>query len=117
MEEKLALKRSSEQISMRGRDDGHIVPSHEAIYQYVYRDKQQGGELYAHLRNRGRRYRRRLATNDQRGLSLIGLASTSVLQMGRIGFASETWRSTQWWVRSSGCPANDQRPLYGAPLD
>lgn len=67
VEEKLALKWSPEQISMRGRDDGHTVPSHEAIYQYVYRDKQQGGELYMHLRNRGRRYRRRLGTNDRRG--------------------------------------------------
>ena len=32
--------------------------SHEAIYQYIYRDKQKGGDLYGHLRRHKTRRKR-----------------------------------------------------------
>lgn len=42
--------------------------SHECIYQYVWDDKIGGGHLHEHLRNRGRRYRKRGAQKDNRGI-------------------------------------------------
>lgn len=42
--------------------------SHELIYQFVWADKKQGGKLYKHLRNNGRRYRKRGALKGSRGL-------------------------------------------------
>src|SRR5680860_1544352 len=35
----------------------HVSP--ERIYQFVWRDKKEGGELYLHLRTRGKKYRKR----------------------------------------------------------
>lgn len=40
--------------------------SHEAIYQYIYRDKRAGGYLWLHLRCQ-KRYRKRAAGQDRRG--------------------------------------------------
>jgi transposase, IS30 family len=40
--------------------------SHEAIYQYVYRDKRAGGYLWLHLRCQ-KRYRKRAGGRDRRG--------------------------------------------------
>lgn len=42
--------------------------SHERIYQFIWADKKQGGKLHKHLRNKGRRYRKRGALKDSRGL-------------------------------------------------
>lgn len=42
--------------------------SHESIYQYVWEDKRNGGTLHKHLRNRGRRYRKRGGLKDSRGV-------------------------------------------------
>ena len=55
------LKRqwSPEQISKRLPLEGLPSASHETIYLYIYRDKQQGGELYLHLRRR-HTYRKRI---------------------------------------------------------
>lgn len=41
--------------------------SHEAIYLYIYRDKENGGDLYSHLRQKHRKRRRRKNTKDMRG--------------------------------------------------
>ena len=41
--------------------------SHERIYQYVWADKRNGGDLHTHLRRRGRRYRKRGAAKDYQG--------------------------------------------------
>jgi transposase, IS30 family len=41
--------------------------SHEWIYQYIWKDKKQGGILYTHLRNQSKRYRKRGAAKDNRG--------------------------------------------------
>lgn len=53
----LAWKWSPEQISAVGSITGLTV-SHEWIYQYIYADKRNGGELYKHLRQGKRRYRK-----------------------------------------------------------
>ncbi len=53
----LGWKWSPEQISGVAQIIGLPV-SHEWVYQYVYADKVSGGELYKHLRQGKRRYRR-----------------------------------------------------------
>lgn len=53
----LAWKWSPEQISAVGAIIGLTV-SHEWIYQHIYADKVRGGELYKHLRQGKRRYRK-----------------------------------------------------------
>jgi transposase, IS30 family len=55
------LKRewSPEQISKRLWVEGLRVVSHETIYRHIYRDKQEGGDLYIHLRRR-HKYRKRI---------------------------------------------------------
>lgn len=60
VEARLHLLHSPEQICGAMRKGGWEAPSHEAIYGYINRDKQAGGDLYACLRINGkRRYRRR----------------------------------------------------------
>jgi IS30 family transposase len=41
--------------------------SHETIYQYIWRDKAQGGQLWRHLRQAGKRRRKRYNAYDSRG--------------------------------------------------
>ena len=59
---------SPEQIAGRAKLDGHQCVSHERIYQYVWQDKKKGGNLHLHLRHRGRKYRKRGAAKDNRGI-------------------------------------------------
>lgn len=40
----------------------------ERIYQHIWADKKKGGTLYTHLRNQGRRYRKRGGHKDSRGI-------------------------------------------------
>ena len=49
---------SPESISQRFRLERNVSISHEWIYQHVYRDKQEGGHLYQHLRQQKPRRRR-----------------------------------------------------------
>ena len=55
------------QIVGRAKKEGVACVSHERIYQHVWDDKKQGGELYLHLRNGRKRYRKRGAEKDKRG--------------------------------------------------
>ena len=57
---------SPEQLSRLLYKQG-ISISHEAIYQWIWANKQQGGKLYLRLRRRGRRYRKRGALYQNRG--------------------------------------------------
>ncbi len=50
---------SPEQISKRLRLEGFPSMSHETIYQYIYQNKREGGDLYVNLRRR-HRYRKRI---------------------------------------------------------
>jgi IS30 family transposase len=59
---------SPEQIAGRLKLEGKPTVSHERIYQYVWDDKKQGGDLYKHLRRKGRKYRKRGNAKDTRGI-------------------------------------------------
>jgi len=63
----LEKKLSPEQIVGLARKEGRAMVSHERIYQYVWSDKKQGGNLYEHLRSRGKKYRKRGNSKDSRG--------------------------------------------------
>ncbi len=65
----LKSDKSPEQITgiMKLRKMDSIL-SHERIYQYIWEDKHKGGLLYKHLRNKGRRYRKRGNLKDSRGI-------------------------------------------------
>jgi transposase, IS30 family len=67
IEEKLRLKWSPEQISNRFRVEGQPTVSAETIYQHVYRDRKEGGELWRNLRYSRRQRRRRFPSEDRRG--------------------------------------------------
>lgn len=59
---------SPEQVAGEARLKGIPCVSHERIYQFVWLDKKQGGTLHAHLRNKGRKYRKRSSAKDTRGI-------------------------------------------------
>lgn len=58
---------SPEQIVGKSIKNGSAVVSHETIYKYIWKDKKQGGNLYIHLRNQGKIYRKRGSLKDKRG--------------------------------------------------
>ena len=57
---------SPEQISLWLKATDRCSISHEWIYQYVYEDQRQGGDLHSHLRCQKQR-RKRYGSNDRRG--------------------------------------------------
>jgi IS30 family transposase len=57
---------SPEQISNFFRDNQIMHISHEWIYQYIYKDKRDGGNLWKHLRCRKKR-RKRYGSYEKRG--------------------------------------------------
>ena len=59
---------SPEQIAGRAKLEGINCVSHERIYQHIWQDKKQGGKLHLHLRRKGRKYRKRGAAKDTRGI-------------------------------------------------
>lgn len=64
----LSNKLSPEQII--GYCKRYSVPmvSHECLYQWIWENKKQGGDLYKNLRCQGRRYRKRGNSKDNRGI-------------------------------------------------
>ena len=67
--ERMLLKDySPEQIVGRSKIDGISCVSIERIYQHIWRDKKAGGKLFVNLRSKGKRYRKRGAEKDSRGL-------------------------------------------------
>jgi len=58
---------SPEQIHGRLNAQGQRIVSHEWIYQYIWKDKHNGGGLYKHLRHGHKRYRKRYGSYDNRG--------------------------------------------------
>lgn len=64
----LKLDYSPEQMVGRAVLEDQVMVSHERIYQYIWKDKRNGGKLYKHLRNKGKRYRKRTHSKDNRGL-------------------------------------------------
>ncbi len=59
---------SPEQVSGVMKQEGKVTVSHETIYKYVWEEKSHGGQLYTHLRNKGRAYRKRGSSKDSRGI-------------------------------------------------
>jgi IS30 family transposase len=66
VEELIRKEWSPEQISgrLQKEDNGNI--SHEWIYNYIWADKEDGGDLHDHLRAK-KKYRKRYGSNDKRG--------------------------------------------------
>lgn len=58
---------SPEQIVGMAKLEGLDCVSIEWIYQFIWEEKKQGGNLYEHLRTNGKRYRKRGAAKDKRG--------------------------------------------------
>ena len=68
IEEKLREEHSPEQVSDTMADTVGVRVSHERIYQHLWQDKQNGGDLYRHLRiANGKRRRKRYGKKDWRG--------------------------------------------------
>jgi IS30 family transposase len=70
VEEKLLEQWSPEQISGWLRAIKKRPLSHERIYQHVWKDKRQGGDLYQHLRSQGKKYQKR-GSNGKRSRGQI----------------------------------------------
>ena len=68
IKDKLFMKWSPEQIANRAKLDSIPMVSHEAIYQFIYDDKKEGGVLYNYLRRAHRTRRKRRNTYDNRGI-------------------------------------------------
>ncbi len=59
---------SPEQIVGKSKLQSIDCVSHERIYQFIWRDKKAGGQLYKQLRTKGKRYVKRGAINGSRGI-------------------------------------------------
>ena len=70
VEKQLKDNLSPEQIAGEAKELGIDSVSHERIYQHVWDDKRKGGRLHVHLRNKGKRYRKRGSLNQNRGIIL-----------------------------------------------
>lgn len=65
----LMQKYSPEQIVGISERNGVPCVSHETIYRWIWMEKKtKAGMLHTHLRNRGRRYRKRGSAKDSRGI-------------------------------------------------
>jgi len=68
IEEKLREEHSPEQVSDTMADAVGLRVSHERIYQHLWADKKNGGDLYTHLRiASGKKRRKRYGKKDWRG--------------------------------------------------
>lgn len=68
VEELIAEDYSPEQIVGTAKNENNVCVSVERIYQHIWLDKRKGGKLYKHLRTQGKRYRKRGALKDRRGI-------------------------------------------------
>ena len=68
VEASLKADYSPEQITGKSILDEIPCVSPERIYQHIWKDKKEGGELHTHLRHKGRKYRKRGAARDKRGI-------------------------------------------------
>ncbi len=58
---------SPEQISGRLKNRGKQSASHTCIYKLIWEDKTNGGQLYKHLRNSGKKKKKKYGSKDKRG--------------------------------------------------
>ena len=66
IQEQLKLQWSPVQIAGRLQKQG-VTVSHETIYKYIWKDKQEGGSLYKELRHHGKKYNKRSKGTSGRG--------------------------------------------------
>lgn len=62
------LNYSPEQISGRCKLKSIPMVSYERLYQWIWKDKRQKGDLYKYLRRRGRKYKKRGSEYNNRGI-------------------------------------------------
>jgi IS30 family transposase len=67
IETRIQLDWSPEQVSGWLGKEENIRISHERIYQHVWADKRQGGELYKHLRQSNKKRKKQYGSKDKRG--------------------------------------------------
>ena len=67
IETKIRLDWSPEQVSGWLAKEEGIRMSHERIYQHIWTDKRQGGELFKHLRQSNKKRKKRYGSKDKRG--------------------------------------------------
>lgn len=67
IEAKIQLDWSPEQVSGWLAKAENIRISHERIYQHIWTDKRQGGELFKHLRQSSKKRKKRYGSKDKRG--------------------------------------------------
>lgn len=67
VEEKLILDWSPEQISGYAKKHTLFTVSHERIYQFILKDKENGGSLYKHLRHQAKKHRKRYGSPKRSG--------------------------------------------------
>jgi IS30 family transposase len=89
IDDKLQQEWSPEQISGWLKKEETISLSHERIYQHVWTDKRQGGDLHTHLRQSNKRRKKKYGSQDKRGQIRnrvsIDERPDSVAQKERIG--------------------------------
>lgn len=88
IEKSLRLDLSPEQISLRLAYEKRLKISHEWIYQYIDKDKAQGGDLYTHLRCKKKNRKKYGGIRNSRSLKgRIGIEERPeiVNQRGRYG--------------------------------
>ena len=66
IEEDIKNDYSPEQVVGKLECEGVVKLHHETIYQFILKDKQNGGSLYKHLRHQGKPYRKRYGTPNNR---------------------------------------------------
>ncbi len=67
IETKVQLDWSPEQVSGWLKLKQYTPISHERIYQHIWSDKRQGGELYKHLRQSHKKRKKQYGSKDKRG--------------------------------------------------
>ena len=67
IETKIQLDWSPEQVSGWLAKEEDIRISHERIYQHIWADKRQGGELFKHLRQSNKKRKKQYGSKDKRG--------------------------------------------------
>ncbi|MFZ4504086.1 MAG: IS30 family transposase [Methylovulum sp.] len=67
IEEKIQLDFSPEQVSGWLSTEKDLKISHERIYQHVWANKRQSGELFKHLRHSNKKRKKQYGLKDKRG--------------------------------------------------
>jgi len=65
IESEFKVRSSPEQIAFKIADELQIKVSHQTIYRYIHANRANGGNLYLHLRRRGKKYRNKSTTTEK----------------------------------------------------